>query len=153
MSERQIHTGGCLCGAVRYEIAAPERPVIYACHCTACQTQSGSAFALQMPVFEAMLSVTGATVSGARTQPSGAVGTIFSCAKCLVRLYSTNSTRPGMIVVRAGTLDDSAHITPKFHLWVSSKQSWVAIPDGAIAYDTQIETTDEWMALLAPAAR
>jgi hypothetical protein len=142
--------GGCQCGAVRYEIAAPALPVVYACHCTECQTQSGSAFALQMPVLENMLSVIGETVSGARTQPSGAVGTIFCCAKCLVRLYSKNSTRPGMIVVRAGTLDESAHISPKFHLWVRSKQDWIVIPDGAIAYDMQIETTAEWVALLAP---
>lgn len=142
--------GGCGCGQARYTIGAPQLPVVYACHCTDCQTQSGSAFALQMPVFEAMLSTTGELVSGERKQPSGAVGTIFACAKCLVRLYSKNSTRPGMVTVRAGTLDDSKQLAPKFHLWTGSKQSWVAIPQGSLTFDEQPTSTAEWMQLLIP---
>jgi hypothetical protein len=42
-------TGGCSCGAIRYEIAAFPL-LLYACNCTDCQTASGSAFALSMPV-------------------------------------------------------------------------------------------------------
>ncbi len=140
--------GGCGCGQVRYTINASQMPVVYACHCTDCQTQSGSAFALQMPVFEAMLSVNGETVSGERTQPSGAIGTVFACPKCLVRLYSKNSTRPGMSTVRAGTLDESNLIAPKLHLWASSKQSWVTLPEDAVALQEQPASTEEWMRLL-----
>ena len=142
--------GGCGCGQVRYTITAPKLPVVYACHCTDCQTQSGSAFALQMPVFEAMLSATGELVSGERTQPSGAIGTIFACPKCLVRLYSKNSTRAGMVTVKAGTLDDSKQVIPKFHLWVSSKQPWVAIPEDTVVLEEQPASTAEWMQLLLP---
>jgi hypothetical protein len=140
--------GGCGCGQVRYTINASQLPAVYACHCTDCQTQSGSAFALQMPVFEAMLSVTGNIVSGERTQPSGAIGTVFACPKCLVRLYSKNSTRPGMATIRAGTLDDSNRIAPKFHLWISSKQLWVTLPENAVALQEQPASTEEWMRLL-----
>ncbi|MBL0925149.1 MAG: GFA family protein [Sphingomonadaceae bacterium] len=140
--------GGCGCGQIRYAIAASQPPVVYACHCTDCQTQSGSAFALQMPVFEAMLSTTGQLVSGERTLPSGAVGTIYACAKCLVRIYSKNSTRKGMLTIRAGTLDNSKKLVPKFHLWVRSKQPWIAIPKGALALDGQPASTEEWMRLL-----
>lgn len=141
--------GGCGCGQARYSITATHVPAVYACHCTDCQTQSGSAFALQMPVFEAMLSTNGELVSGERMQPSGAVGTIFACAICLVRLYSKNSTRPGMVTVRAGTLDNSRELVPNFHLWAVSKQSWVVIPNGAVALDSQPASTEEWMELLA----
>lgn len=141
--------GRCGCGEVRYTINVPQLPVVYACHCTDCQTQSGSAFALQMPVFEAMLSVTAELVSGERMQPSGAIGTIFACTKCLVRMYSKNSTRPGMLTIRAGTLDDSKQIIPKFHLWVSSKQPWVMIPQDAVALEEQPASTEEWMRLLS----
>src|SRR5271167_2502735 len=38
-------SGGCQCGAIRYEITGPPAAV-YACHCTECQRQSGSAFAM-----------------------------------------------------------------------------------------------------------
>lgn len=142
--------GGCGCGQVRYTISAPQLPVVYACHCTDCQTQSGSAFALQMPVFEAMLTVTGELICGERTQPSGAIGTIFACSKCLVRLYSKNSTRPGMVTIRAGTLDASKDVVPKFHLWTRSRQSWVSIPEGVISMEEQPRAVAEWMQLLTP---
>jgi hypothetical protein len=144
--------GGCGCRQVRYTVTAPHRPVVYACHCTDCQTQSGSAFGLQMPIFEAMLSICGDLISGERTMPSGATGTVFSCAKCLVRIYSKNSTRPGMVVVRAGTLDDSSALVPKFHLWVSSRQRWFDIADTALALEQQPESIEEWMQLLTPKA-
>ena len=42
-------TGGCACGAIRYEITSFPL-LLYSCHCTDCQTISGSAFALNMPV-------------------------------------------------------------------------------------------------------
>ena len=142
--------GRCGCGHVRYTINAPQMPVVYACHCTDCQTQSGSAFALQMPVFEAMLTVTGELISGERTQPSGAIGTIFACSKCLVRLYSKNSTRPGMVTIRVGTLDASKDVVPKFHLWTRSRQSWVSIPEGVISMEEQPRAVAEWMQLLTP---
>jgi hypothetical protein len=45
-------------------------------------------------------------------------------------LWNTNSKRPGIAVVRAGTLDASTTITPRAHIWTKSKQGWVAIPDG-----------------------
>ena len=40
-----LHTGRCQCGAATYEIGA-DPIVVYACHCTICQRQSGSAFAM-----------------------------------------------------------------------------------------------------------
>jgi hypothetical protein len=42
-------TGGCSCGAIRYQIASFPL-LLYTCNCTNCQTASGSAFALNMPV-------------------------------------------------------------------------------------------------------
>ena len=40
-----VQTGGCQCGAVRYEVTGP--PIkLYVCHCTECQRQSGSAFGM-----------------------------------------------------------------------------------------------------------
>lgn len=142
--------GGCGCGRVRYSISSPQMPVIYACHCTDCQTQSGSAFALQMPIPESLLTLTGELVSGERTQPSGAIGTIYSCAHCLTRLYSENSMRPGVLVVRAGTLDASNQVVPKFHLWTQSKLNWVVIPANSIALEQQPASLVEWIALLSP---
>ena len=58
-----------------------------------------------------------------------------------------------MVTIRAGTLDDSKRIVPKFHLWISSKQPWVTVPDGVVALDQQPASTEEWMRLLSPDTR
>lgn len=145
-----ILAGGCLCGAVRYTVTADRLPNCYACHCTDCQTQSGSAFAMQMPLAAGQLQVEGAVVSGERVQPSGATGTIYACVKCLTRLYSENSTRAGMVVLRAGTLDDSGALVPAAHFWTRSKQAWLTLPAGDNILDTQPRTLEEWMRYLTP---
>lgn len=137
--------GGCLCGAVRYSIAVDAPSSCYACHCTDCQTQSGSALGLQMPVFEHLLSLEGELVTGTRTMPSGAAGTIHACAQCLIRIYASNSARPGIVILRAGTLDESKTLSPNAHLWVKSKQPWMVIPEDSVIYEEQPETQQEWM--------
>ena len=65
-------TGGCLCGAIRYEVTAAPLGA-YACHCMDCQKQSASAFALAVPVLRSSFRVTAGTpVAWTRTSPSGA---------------------------------------------------------------------------------
>ena len=59
-------TGGCLCGALRYEITAPPL-VAYTCHCTACQRLTGSAFSSAVVV-----AAEACRFAGARRGPSSA---------------------------------------------------------------------------------
>lgn len=139
--------GGCLCGAVRFSVAIEAPSSCYACHCTDCQTQSGSALGLQMPVFEHLMSIDGDLTTGTRKMPSGANGTIHACSQCLTRIYASNSARPGIIILRAGTLDESKKINPRAHLWVKSKQPWMVIPEEVIIYEEQPETQKEWMTI------
>ncbi|QLC24277.1 GFA family protein [Parasphingopyxis algicola] len=140
--------GGCLCGAVRYRIETEPMPACYACHCTDCQTQSGSAFGLQMPLFGTMLDVKGELGKGQRQTADGIAVSYWTCAKCAVRIYAENTARPGIVVLRAGTLDESSALVPRAHLWVRSKQPWLVLPEDAILYDTQPETQQEWMTIL-----
>lgn len=144
--------GGCICGAVRYRIAE-DSPPCYACHCRDCRHQSGSAFALQMPVWRSKFTVEGELVGGERTLPSGATGTIHGCATCLVRLFAENSARPDILIVRAGTLDDRGSLVPAAHMWTRSKLGWVTIPADARAYETQPEDIAEWAEILEFARR
>jgi hypothetical protein len=65
-------TGGFSCGAIRYEIASFPL-LLYTCNCTECQTASGSAFALNMPVLtEAFRIVRGSPKCWRQPSPSGA---------------------------------------------------------------------------------
>lgn len=124
-------TGGCRCGAVRYDVALPDLPVVYACHCTDCQTWSGSAFTEQFFVAADALRVTGEVVEYRFVNPMGRVSVQRFCPTCHVRLYNTNMARPAIVNVRAGTLDRSAELDVRTHIWVRSKQPWVCLPNDA----------------------
>ena len=126
--------GGCRCGAVRYRIDAEAMPPTYACHCTRCQTSSGSAFAVQMPVKVEQLAVEGEVISVALPTVSGAISTIRHCPACLTRLYGIGSAFPAIAIVRAGTLDDSAGLIPAIHIFTDTRQPWIALPEGVPAY-------------------
>jgi hypothetical protein len=143
-------TGGCLCGAVRYRVEQTVRFRSYACHCTDCQTRSGSAFGIQQAVLLGDLTVEGELSRGQHVQPSGAVAGIYACAKCLTRIYTDNDQRPGIVNLRAGTLDDSQMLVPAAHLWVSSKLPWVVIPESAIVLDTQPQDQAGWLDIFKP---
>ena len=131
------YTGGCQCGAIRYEVTGAARQII-ACHCTDCQRQSGSAFGMTMVVGEEDFRITqGKEKTIAFESDSGRQKVGGFCPQCGSRLYGRTDWRPGMISVKAGTLDDTSSLQPQIHLWTSRKQGWVVIPDGVAVYETQ----------------
>ncbi len=142
-------SGRCRCGAVTYTLQASEAPVSYACHCLECQTMSGGAMVLQMPIPEAQLAVEGLLVTWENQDSRGNRTTQRFCAACKTRLYSTNTGRPGLALLRAGTLLDSDQLTPSLHIWARRKQPWIALPQDARAYP-EAAPLDVTMALFAP---
>lgn len=143
-------TGGCLCGAVRYTLRDGFRFRPYACHCTDCQSRTGSAFSEHMLFVLTDLDCEGDLDEGVHSQPSGAHSRIFGCAVCKARIYATNDRNPGMASLRCGTLDDSSGIVPAAHLWVRSKQPWIGLPADAVTMDEQPRSPEEWMKLVGP---
>ena len=146
----EIEEGGCACGAVRYTLKPGFRVKPYACHCSLCQKRVGSAFSHHMLVMRSDLELTGDIDRGQITQPSGTVTTVFGCSQCKSRVMGQNGDRPGMANLRVGTLDRAGRFPPAAHLWVSSKQPWVALPDDVPQFDEQPRTDEEWMELLGP---
>ena len=141
-------TGKCLCGAVTYTLREGFRMNPYACHCTECQTRTGSAFSEHMLFMLADLEIDGELDVARYTQPSGAQSEIFGCASCKARIYAVNKTREGMASLRCGTLDNSASVVPAAHLWVRSKQPWIDLPEGGKTIDEQPRTNQEWIELV-----
>lgn len=128
MSERV--TGGCRCGAVGYELALDRLPAIYCCHCRDCQTWSGSAFVEQAVIAEGVLRITrGAPVEHPFLSASGATSRQMACAACFTRLYTINPTRPGVLTLRAGTLDRSDELRPALHIWTKRMQPWIVLSE------------------------
>ena len=107
-------TGGCPCGAIRYEITSFP-PLLYTGNCTNCQSASGSAFALNMPVLAKDFHILQGEPKGwRRLSPTGADVTSWFCGDCGGRIYGERVGRPQSINLRAGTLDDTAwHSRPK----------------------------------------
>ena len=50
------------------------------------------------------------------------------CGVCHARIYNSNSARPGVVVLRAGTLDRSDELDVVAHIWVKRKQPWLELP-------------------------
>lgn len=141
---RPPYHGGCQCGGVRYTITG-EPAVVYACHCTICQTQSGSAFGLSMRVPSNHFRLTKGTLkSFQRTAESGQVFTNSFCPDCGTRIHHQPDRSPDQVSLKPGTLDDTSWLRPTHHLFMHSAQPWVVVPDDAEAYDTVPEGRD-WL--------
>jgi hypothetical protein len=129
--------GGCQCKAVRYAIDA-EPLTLYACHCTDCHTQSGSAFALSMVVARSALTVVqGQPKEWLRHHASGRIASCMFCGDCGTRLYHNPHANTQVTILKPGTLDDTGWLRPVGHIWTRSAQCWVDIPGDAVNYDAQ----------------
>ena len=103
--------GGCLCGALRYEVRSPPLRVTL-CHCRFCQRTTGSSHLVE-PLFDrADLHVTAGvpTVYRHRSEGSGRHLDLHFCSVCGTTLFMTFERFPGLCGVYAGTLDDPAAI-------------------------------------------
>jgi len=125
-----IRSGGCLCGAVRYE-SAGEPSFSLQCHCRDCQRASGTAYVAAMRVPAAGFRVTQGTPKRyVTTSDAGNSVTRLFCGDCGSPLFIRVSTRPDIVGLRVGTLDDPSEFRPEANIFVKSAQPWVAMdPD------------------------
>jgi hypothetical protein len=129
-------TGGCLCGAIRYEIASFPL-LLYTCNCTDCQRASGSAFALNMRALAKDFHILRGDPKGwHRTSPTGLAVTSWFCGDCGGRLYGERAGREEIVNLRAGTLDDTTWLVPVAHIFMRSAQRWVVPAANAECHHT-----------------
>lgn len=132
-------TGGCPCGAIRYQIASFPL-LVYTCNCTDCQRRTGSAFALNMPVLATDFHILQGEPKGWRyVSPKGVPVTSRFCGDCGGRLFGERARRPEIVNLRAGTLDDTSWMVPAAHFFIRSAQAWVEPAVDAECYETQPE--------------
>jgi hypothetical protein len=135
---------------VRYTLALEALPRTYACHCHYCQTWSGSAFSQQAIVPESGFEARG-EVDIFELSVEDRVSRQRFCAKCHTRVFNTNSARPGIVALRAGTLDDSDRLEVVAHIWTKRKQPWVIIPEGAPQWRENAPPLELMQTLIPPA--
>jgi hypothetical protein len=128
--------GGCLCGQVRYRVDASDARTVV-CHCRHCQKQSGSAFATLLVVARASCAIDGELGSYLDHGDSGAAVLRRFCPVCGSAVLNEAAAMPALVAIQAGTLDDVSQLAPQVHLWCSSAQPWVPLPDDLPCLDTQ----------------
>ena len=121
-------TGGCLCGAVRYELTT-EPLMCVTCHCKNCQRQAGSSLSIIIGVPEGSVKVEGEVKTYDDTGDSGATVRRQFCGNCGSPVFTRVEHPPGVMFVKAGTLDDTSSLKPSFHCSTKSKQDWVELGD------------------------
>lgn len=116
--------GGCHCGAITYAAEVnPERVAI--CHCTDCQTTSGSAFRVVVPAQPGGFKLlTGEPKIYLKTAESGRQRTQAFCANCGTPIYSADATNTKQFSIRVGTVQQRAELLPKRQLWCRSALGW-----------------------------
>jgi hypothetical protein len=139
--------GGCTCRAVRYRLTS--RPmIVHCCHCRWCQRETGASFALNAMIeADRVARSSGAPEAVLTPSLSGKGQTIWRCPSCRVAVYSNYpGAGPDVHFVRVGTLDDPDLLPPDVHIYTSSKQPWVTLPEGARAFAEYYDRSQIWSA-------
>lgn len=127
--------GGCNCGAVRYR-AEGEPIVVAQCHCSNCRKQSGSAFSVNLLFKKDAVSHDGdLTVYEDKDTFSGNPVLRKFCGRCGSPIFSETTDGRGMLVVKAGTLDDPAPFAPGVSIWTATALPWVTLPEGQMKFE------------------
>lgn len=119
--------GACACGAIRIEAEAdPEKTQI--CHCTDCQTATGTAFRISLPVSGATLKISGKPATYVKTTAeSGRPRVQAFCGNCGTPVYSTSpgeGVQPSY-VLRVSFLRQRDQLMPRRQIWWRSARPWV----------------------------
>jgi hypothetical protein len=119
--------GQCMCGSVTYTSDA-DPAFVAMCHCKNCQRQTGTAFSVVVGVPADQVQVSGDSLAMFATvgEDHGKDTERHFCSACGSPIYSASEAMPGVMIIKAGTLDDPSWIEPQLEVWGSSAQPWVA---------------------------
>jgi hypothetical protein len=126
-------TGGCACGAIRYEISS-EPSAMFRCHCRDCQQAGGGAFAPVVYFPKASFKLTRGLLKHYNT-PSlgGGENKRGFCAECGSRV--SGGENDDGIGITASSLDDLTRFTPKMDIFTSDVQPWDLLDPDATHFD------------------
>jgi hypothetical protein len=134
----------CFCSAVKFRLTAAPM-FVHCCHCTDCQVQTGSAFAINAIIERDRVEIVeGAPVVVTLPTDSGRPHDVTKCAQCQTALWSDYGRRGVMVFVRVATLARPHAIVPDVHIFTRSKLPWVGLPADVRQFAEYYSTTKEW---------
>jgi hypothetical protein len=118
-------TGGCACGAIRYEISA-EPIVMFNCHCRDCQKATGGPYTPVFYVPAKAFKITKGTPKYYETKSEMMGHNLRGfCGECGSRLFGGKSDFGQGVT--ASSLDDPGWYKPQHEIWTSDAQAWDAM--------------------------
>jgi hypothetical protein len=129
-------TGRCYCGAVRFQF--DEAPIMTrACWCRDCQYLAAGNASVNAIFRTVSFTVSGDVSEYVSTADSGNTMRRRFCSKCGTQLFSESLSRPDIMVVRVGALDDPEMHRPSAFIWTGSAPSWGFVDTGLANHDGQ----------------
>lgn len=136
-------TGACHCRNIQFTAEVDASQVVL-CHCTDCQTLSGSAFRANVPAPFGSFNVScGQPKTYVKVAESGSKRLHGFCGDCGTPLYSVAPVSPTLIFLRLGAIHERHLCRPALQIWCRSTVSWLHELDS-------IPGSPEQQALAAP---
>jgi hypothetical protein len=132
------YTGGCLCGAVRYE-ADGEPNLSGHCYCADCRKASGSGFIPFMGFSANAVRFTGETLQYRSKSARGSDAVRNSCPKCGGLVFGGEVGKDDSHTIYAGSLDDPSRFRPTIAIFAQGRPDWAIIPPGLTVFDRMPE--------------
>jgi len=130
----EAYTGGCACGAIRYEVA--DEPVFMNhCQCRDCQHKSGTGHGSYLTFPAANVKLTGEATHWDMVGESGNVKTRGFCPRCGSPVHLRFSAMPHIFTIHAASLDDPSRFKPQVVTYRVRGLAWDHLDPALPAFD------------------
>jgi len=145
MNESDRIKGKCTCGEIEYELSAVPM-FVHCCHCTWCQRETGSAFAINALIEADQVQVIQGCPENIDVPSDSGVGQkICRCPSCKTALWSNyGAAKDTVCFIRVGTLYKPDLCPPDIHIFTSTKQKWVELNDSVPVMEKYYQRDKYW---------
>lgn len=133
MSDKRL-TGGCLCGALRYE-ASGEPTLMGHCYCGDCRKASGGGFIPFMGYEASAVRFSGQPRQFVSRSARGTDSTRNYCPTCGGLVFGGIIGETPSFTIYAGSLDDATAFKPAIAIFAAQRPDWALIPQGLTVFD------------------
>jgi hypothetical protein len=128
------YTGGCLCGALRYE-AEGEPLSMGHCYCADCRKASGSGFIPFLEFSQRAVRFTGQRLEYRSPAASGREAVRNSCPVCGGLVFGGDVGAAETFTLYAGSLDEPSSFRPEVAIFTRGRPAWAVIPAGLKVFE------------------
>jgi hypothetical protein len=129
------YTGGCLCGALRYE--AEGEPLFAGhCYCADCRKASGSGFVPFMGFASSAVRFSGQSLKFTSKAANGGDAVRNSCPVCGSLVHGGEVGKDDQFTIYAGSLDDPSSFRPTIAIFTRNRPLWAVVPPELTMFET-----------------